>query len=63
MDIKELLKIAIEDIYKARSGANCSICDVPKDGAERCAVESWHLDCKFKWRYETEAHELIGGEE
>lgn len=62
MDIKELLKIAIEDIYKARSGANCSICDMPKDGTERCTVENQRSDCKFKWRYEAEAIDLIGEE-
>lgn len=59
---KRLLKAAVEDIYKARQGCNCNICDMPSEPTERCQYENGE-DCQFKWRYADEALKLIGGSE
>lgn len=59
-EAKQLLKYALEDIYKSRKGWNCSICDMPPEPTERCQYE-YGEDCQFKWLYEDEAKKLIGG--
>lgn len=59
-EAKRLLKAAVEDIYKARQGCNCNICDMPPEPTERCQYENGE-DCQFKWRYTDEALKLIGG--
>jgi hypothetical protein len=61
-EYKRLLKAAVEDIYKARQGCNCNICDIPTESIEKCQYENGE-DCKFKWRYADEALKLIGGSE
>ena len=61
-EAKRLLKAAVEDIYKARQGCNCNICDMPPEPTERCQYENGE-DCQFKWRYADEAKKLIGGSE
>lgn len=61
-EAKRLLKAAIDDIYKARQGCNCNICDMPPEPTERCQYENGE-DCQFKWRYADEALKLIGGAE
>lgn len=57
-EAKRLLKAAVEDIYKARQGCNCNICDMPPEPTERCQYENGE-DCQFKWRYADEALKLI----
>lgn len=57
-EYKRLLKAAVEDIYKARQGCNCNICDMPPEPTERCQYENGE-DCQFKWRYTDEALKLI----
>ena len=59
-DAKRLLKLAIQDIYYAKAGFSCSICDMPKIDTARCEVDNTSPDCKYKWRYEYEALKLIG---
>lgn len=61
-EAKRLLKAAVDDIYKARQGCNCNICDMPPEPTERCQYENGE-DCQFKWRYADEALKLIGGNE
>ena len=58
---KRLLKAAVEDIYKARQGCNCNICDMPPEPTERCQYEN-REDCQFKWRYTDEALKLLNDE-
>lgn len=60
-EAKRLLKAAVDDIYKARQGCNCNICDMPPEPTERCQYENGE-DCQFKWRYADEALKLIGDE-
>ena len=55
---KRLLKAAVDDIYKARQGCNCNICDMPPEPIERCQYENGE-DCQFKWRYADEALKII----
>lgn len=57
-EAKRLLKTAVEDIYKARQGCNCNICDMPTEPTERCQYENGE-DCQFKWLYADEALKLI----
>lgn len=61
-EAKSLLKLAMEDIYKARQGFGCSICDMPKDSIDRCDVDNVSKDCKFVWKYTNEAKKLLGEE-
>ena len=61
-EVKNLLKLAMEDIYKARQGFGCAICDMPKDSIERCDVDNVSKDCKFVWKYTNEAKKLLGEE-
>lgn len=58
VEVKWLLKAAVEDIYKARQGCNCNICDMPPEPTERCLYENGG-DCQFKWRYTDEALKII----
>jgi hypothetical protein len=60
-EAKRLLKAAVEDIYKAKQGCNCNICDMPTEPTERCQYENGE-DCQFKWLYADEALKLIGDE-
>lgn len=64
-EAKRLLKLAIEDIYNARRGFSCKICDMPKndiDVEKRCEIDNVQPECKYRWRYADEALKLIGDE-
>ena len=61
-EAKRLLKAAVEDIYNARRGINCEICDMPKNNIEtekRCEVDNVQPECKYRWRHADEALKLI----
>lgn len=62
---KRLLKLAIEDIYNARRGVNCGICDMPKNDIEtekRCEVDNVQPECKYRWKYVDKAEKLLNDE-
>lgn len=59
-EAKKLLKLAVEDIYNARRGFSCAICDMPKNDTERCDGDYLMPDCQYRWRYEAEALKLLG---
>ena len=63
-EAKRLLKLAVEDIYNARRGFSCAICDMPKndiDVEKRCEVDNVKPDCKYKWKHADEAEKLLNG--
>lgn len=65
-EAKRLLRLAIYDIYNAKRGINCGICDMPKndiDVEKRCEVDNVQPECKYQWRYADEALKLIGDSE
>ena len=62
---KQLLRHAIEDIYHARQGWSCSICDKPEndiDVEKRCEVDNVQPNCKYRWQYANEAEKLLNDE-
>lgn len=58
-DAKRLLRLAVDDIYKARQGKCCSICNIPKDNLKRCEVDFDSQDCKFIWKYSDNVEWLL----
>lgn len=58
-EAKQLLRLAVDAIYKARQGECCSICNIPKDDLKRCEVDFDSQDCKFIWKYSDNVEWLL----